>query len=70
MQEIDVRDFPPCEPLEISLKAAQALNDSDQVRIIHKQIPYPLFELLTSQGFVYTLEEKSANLFHVVISRN
>ncbi|MBT3277650.1 DUF2249 domain-containing protein [Candidatus Thioglobus sp.] len=70
MQEIDVRDFPPCEPLEISLKAAQALKDSEQVKIIHKQIPYPLFELLTSQGFQYTLEEKSANLFHVIISRN
>jgi hypothetical protein len=52
------------------LKAAQALKDSEQVKIIHKQIPYPLFELLTSQGFQYSLEEKSANLFHVIISRN
>ncbi|MBT3431812.1 MAG: DUF2249 domain-containing protein [Candidatus Thioglobus sp.] len=69
MQEIDVRDFPPCEPLEISLKAAQALQGVERVKIIHKQIPYPLFEMLKTQGFKYTLEEKSANLFHVIISK-
>ncbi len=69
MKEIDVRDFPPCEPLELSLKAAQALKDSEQVRIIHKQIPYPLFEILNTRGYQYMLEEKASDLFHIIISK-
>ncbi len=69
MKEIDVRDFPPCEPLELSLKAAQALKESEQVRIIHKQIPHPLFEILNTRGYNYTLEEKSSDLFYIVISK-
>ncbi len=69
MKEIDVRDYPPCEPMEMALEAASALKSNDKVKIIHKQIPYPLFEVLKNRGFSYTLEELDTDLFHIIIKK-
>ena len=30
MKEVDVRGYPPCEPMEMALEAASALKDSDK----------------------------------------
>jgi len=69
MKEVDVRGYPPCEPMEMALEAASSLKDSDKVKIIHNQIPYPLFEVLKNRGFSYILEEKGADLFHIIIKK-
>lgn len=56
--EIDARDLLPPEPM-VKVKAALAtLPKGDQVRLLLYREPFPLYEVLRREGFVWatTLE--------------
>ncbi len=69
MQEIDVRDLPPPEPFEIIIKTLKDLDKGDSVKVIHRRIPYPLFEVIEKQGFLFEYSEISDGIFHIIITR-
>lgn len=52
--EIDARDLLPPEPM-VKVKAALAtLERGEQVRLLLYREPFPLYEVLRREGFVWT----------------
>ena len=51
--DLDVRELPPPEPLELVLAEIQSLAPGDWVCLRHRQQPYPLYNLLESGGLAW-----------------
>ena len=62
---LDVSDLEPCEPLQLSLAAALALETGQYVRIMHRREPFPLYELLAEKGFTWYTRPGKQTAFEV-----
>ena len=47
---LDVSQLEPPEPLERILDALADLGPDDRLSIIHRRVPFPLYELLRGMG--------------------
>jgi uncharacterized protein (DUF2249 family) len=47
---LDVSQLEPPEPLERILDALAALEPGDRLSVIHRRIPFPLFDMLRRMG--------------------
>jgi uncharacterized protein (DUF2249 family) len=71
---IDVRDLNHPEPLEKVLAALEILKEDSgqEIQMIHRREPFPLYEILEKQGFEYTVrpfKEEGRDLFEILIRR-
>lgn len=67
MNELDVRGLPPPEPFE---QIMAALEESDTVLrvLIHRQ-PFPLYDALRDQGYLWETCEMADGNFEILIRR-
>jgi uncharacterized protein (DUF2249 family) len=54
--DLDVRDLPPCEPMEQILDALKKLGEGDCLCVHHQREPFPLYPLLEKGGFAWRAE--------------
>ncbi|MES9858547.1 MAG: DUF2249 domain-containing protein [Sedimenticola sp.] len=68
--DLDVSMLEPCEPLERTLEAIQALLPGQYLRVVHRREPKLLYPMLEKAGFEWRCREQDANLFNIYIWRN
>jgi uncharacterized protein (DUF2249 family) len=64
-QRVDVRDLPPCEPMERILAACDALAPGETIHALISREPLPLYPLLQQRGLawqVLALDEDGCEL--------
>lgn len=66
---VDGRDLPAPEPMERVLEAIEGLPSGDVVRFLIHREPYPLYDLLRRNGFVWTTEAQDDGGFVILIRR-
>jgi hypothetical protein len=66
---LDVSALEPCEPLEKSLAAARALGPGEQLRILHRREPRPLFALLEQGGFAWECSRLDESRYEIKVWR-
>ena len=54
--EIDARELLPPEPLERVFSALETFVPGDEIVLLLYREPHPLFKMLTSGGYRYTVE--------------
>ena len=55
--DIDVRDLPAPEPLEVIVNALGALEMGSYIKMIHRQIPNMLLPILKNNGFKWIIRD-------------
>ena len=50
---LDVSNLPPPEPMDLVLAAIEGLKDGDYLTVSHRREPFPLYTLLSEQGFFH-----------------
>ncbi|RKZ47679.1 MAG: Clp protease ClpB [Candidatus Parabeggiatoa sp. nov. 3] len=53
MRVLDVSQLEPCEPMERILAALPDLHSGEYLHVLHRMEPYPLYSILTQDGFVW-----------------
>lgn len=66
---IDARDLLPPEPLERALTALDLIGDTGELTLILNQRPYPLFGILSGNGYRWHEGEESGGGFRYRISK-
>ncbi|MBI5512525.1 MAG: DUF2249 domain-containing protein [Deltaproteobacteria bacterium] len=68
-RSLDVRDLPPCEPLERVLAALQTLPAGDVLVVTIHREPFPLYALLPRLGCAHSTAPRPDGGFEVRITR-
>jgi len=67
--ELNVKQLPPPEPMTNILKALAQLTEQQVLRVYHSREPFPLFEKLHENGWLYQCQKLSENDFVIDIYR-
>ncbi|NOZ52909.1 MAG: DUF2249 domain-containing protein [Gammaproteobacteria bacterium] len=67
---LDVSDLPPPEPLEKVLEATETLASGQYIRMLHRQEPFPLYDVLGDIGFKHLTRVGQKTSFEIFIWRN
>jgi len=67
---IDVRELEPCEPLERTLAAVDALAAGDFLHVIHRREPHLLFPLLRERNLAWRLSHSAEGRYDIYIYRS
>ena len=59
---LDVRALEPCEPLTQILAALSTLPIGEYLQVWHRMEPYPLYKILTQQGFCWQTHLSDGNI--------
>ena len=51
MRVLDVSELEPCEPMEQILAALPDLHSGEYLHVLHRMEPFPLYSILTQQGY-------------------
>ncbi len=65
--ELDVRDLEPPEPLQQALAALTALKPGEQLRMLHRREPFPLYAMLRERGFTYRTTQLADDNYEILI---
>ena len=66
---LDVSKLEPCEPLERTLAASQALVAGDYLQVKHRREPKLLYPLLEKAGFSWSSREVAPSSYEIYIWR-
>ncbi|MDX1593971.1 MAG: DUF2249 domain-containing protein [Gammaproteobacteria bacterium] len=66
---LDVSGLEPCEPLERTLAAAEALGPGEYLRVLHRREPLPLFPLLEQLGCAWHCRPGTETAYEVLVWR-
>lgn len=69
MTELDVRGLPPPEPFEQIMQALQSLPAGSGLRVLIHREPYPLYEVLRDNGFIWQTSALADGNFSILIGR-
>ncbi|MBU1426213.1 MAG: DUF2249 domain-containing protein [Gammaproteobacteria bacterium] len=68
--ELDVRDLPPPEPFQHIMEALFSLPDKTALQVhIHRE-PFPLYEVLRANGYLWQTTALPDGSFSIRISRS
>ncbi len=65
---IDVRELAPPGPFEVALQAIAELGGDDELVLLHRREPFPLYDVLADLGFTHHVERLEGD-FRIVIRR-
>ena len=54
---LDARDLAPPEPFDRATEILRQLRPGHYLRMLHRRVPYPLFEFCRAMSLAYTLNE-------------
>lgn len=69
MSELDVRGLPPPEPFEKIIRALQALPEGESLKVLIHREPFPLYEMLGSNGYAWQTAPLTEGDFEILITR-
>ncbi len=64
---LDVSQLEPCEPLERTLVALTTLPVGEYLKVLHRMEPYPLYQILSKQGFAWRTQPGDATPVEILI---
>jgi uncharacterized protein (DUF2249 family) len=67
---LDVSGLPPPEPLERVLETIEMLVSGQYLRMLHRQEPFPLYDILANMGFKHHTRVGQETSFEIFIWRN
>ena len=53
---LDVRDLEPPEPFRIAMQAIGELGVGDELVLLHRREPFPLYDVLNGLGFAHHVD--------------
>ena len=53
MRVLDVSQLEPCEQMERILAALPDLHSGEYLHVLHRMAPYPLYPILTQEGYAW-----------------
>lgn len=65
--ELDVRDYPPPEPLRLIIAELSKLPPEHRLRVIHRQEPCQLFPWLRDRGLPFVTETDLPGKYIMII---
>lgn len=64
---LDARDLAPPEPFERATHILRQLQPGQYLRMLHRRVPYPLFDVCCALSLVYSVSEDSAAPYEILI---
>ena len=64
---LDARDMAPPEPFDQATAILRQLQPGQYLRMLHRRIPYPLFEFCQALSLAYSVNENDATACEVII---
>lgn len=66
---VDARWRPPPEPMEMTLEAVDTLGPDEAVILLIHREPFPLYDILTRNGYAHEAEAQPDGSFAIRITR-
>ncbi len=57
----------PPEPFGIATKILTEMQPGEYLEMLHRRVPYPLFDICTKLSLSHSIEEKEASSYRIVI---
>ena len=66
---VDVHELQPPEPMQRALDALDTLSEGQYLKIIHRMQPFPLYDILSDNGFKYKVVDGEVSVFDIYVWR-
>ena len=66
---VDVHELQPPEPMQKALDALDTLAEGQYLKIIHRMQPFPLYDILSDNGFKYKVTDGKISSFDIYVWR-
>jgi hypothetical protein len=64
---LDARDMAPPEPFDKATTILRQLQPGQYLRMLHRRVPYPLFEFCRAMSLAYAVHENAAAACEIII---
>ena len=64
---LDARDMAPPEPFDKATEILRQLQPGQYLRMLHRRVPYPLFEFCRALSLAYEVNEDDIGVCKVII---
>jgi hypothetical protein len=64
---LDARDMAPPEPFDKATAILRQLQPGQYLRMLHRRVPYPLFEFCRAMSLDYAVNEDAAAACEIII---
>ncbi|RLA49300.1 MAG: hypothetical protein DRR04_06635 [Gammaproteobacteria bacterium] len=64
---LDARDMAPPEPFDKATAILRQLQSGQYLRMLHRRVPYPLFEFCRAMSLAYTVQEGATAACEIII---
>lgn len=64
---LDAREMEPPEPFEKACDILAQLNPGEYLKMIHRRVPYPLFDTCNQLSLQHAVKEIAAQQYQVII---
>ncbi|MBE9538873.1 MAG: DUF2249 domain-containing protein [Proteobacteria bacterium] len=64
---LDAREMAPPEPFDKAIEILQHMQPGQYLRMLHRRVPYPLFDFCSALSLDYSFRETPAADFEIII---
>jgi len=64
---LDARDMAPPEPFDKATAILRQLRPGQYLRMLHRRVPYPLFEFCRAMSLAYAVQEEAPAACEIII---
>ena len=64
---LDAREMAPPEPFDKATAVLRQMQPGHYLRMLHRRVPYPLFEFCRALSLTYSVNEDDATAYEVII---
>ena len=64
---LDAREMAPPEPFDRATAILRGLEQGQYLRMLHRRVPYPLFDFCSALCLDYSVKEISAEDFEIIV---
>ena len=64
---LDARDMAPPEPFDKATEILRQLQPGQYLRMLHRRVPYPLFEFCRGLSLAYAVQEEASAACEIII---
>ena len=67
---LDAREMAPPEPFDKATALLRGLQQGQYLRMLHRRVPYPLFDFCRALSLDYSVMESAAGDFVIIVYHN
>jgi TusA-related sulfurtransferase len=64
---LDAQEMEPPEPFDMAAEILTKMQPGEYLEMLHRRIPYPLFEICKKLSLSHSIEEKEASSYRIVM---